>query len=236
MQSVAEWQASQNGGSAPASSGVQSVAQWKASQPASPAPNSNNLGILKDTFGGLSDAATTVGKYLGNKIVDATGGLIGASPTEIRSPQVLANTALGLPSAVGTIAKQAVTHPINTIAGAVGGAARGISDTVTNAIINLTPTSITGSDRASLQSAVSDTLDKYLGATPQNPVTAGFKQAGQGAPAIAAGGVGGELAGGFGMTAGFLGSGQAQVPLNASVSQRADQAMSDLVGLGYCCR
>lgn len=215
------------------SGGSGKIAPYQYAPTPAPANTDNSfLGIAKNTVLGLSDAATTVGSYIGNKIIDAAGGLAGATPAEVRNPQILKDTALGLPSSLISLDKQLYNDPVGSIAGAVGGATRGIADTVTNAIINLTPTSVTGTDRDSLKSAVSDTLDKYLGATPQNAFTAGFKQAGQGAPALLAGGVGDEVAGGLGMTAGFLGTGQTQQPLDANIQTRADQAMSDLVGLG----
>ena len=225
MPTFSQWKSGETQPSAP--SGVPTFSKWKDTQPATPTTPAPWYSL-----GSLSDAATTVGQYIGNKIIDTTGGLLGASPSEIRNPQVLKDTAMGLPKAALNVATQAVTHPIQSLADVGLGTARGISDTVTNAIINLTPESALGTSRDNVKAAVSQTLDKYLNITPPSAIKAGYQQAGSGAPAILAGGIGADLAGGLGMTAGFLGAGQTQQPLNASISQRADQAMSDLVGLG----
>lgn len=225
----------------------------KATQQASDQANSFG-GMIKNTLTGIPKAA----KDVAGSLYDTAGGLVapGITHDELRNPQIIKDTITGLPKSVYDIGKKIVTHPIQSAQSAVGGAARGVSDFVTNAIINLTPTKLTGANRDNLKSSVSDTLDKYLSpdVIKDDAIAQGFKVAGSTAPLIAAGGILGETAGlsqvidkagftgtniaraklfaGLGETAGFIASGQSQIALDAHIKDRAKQVLNDLVALG----
>ena len=220
-----------------------------------PAPQ---VSVLKETFkpGNLLQATKDIGNY----VYDTAGNLIapGITHEELRNPQILKDTALGIPKAAYQVAKQAITHPLETSADIITSTIHGLSNTITNGIINV---SVPKEDREATKAQVEQTLNKYLRVDTTNPVrqgiSEGYKVAGSAAPFIAAGGIGGELLGkaGFaatnmlggslptaakvigasqaiGTTAGFLGAGQTQVPIEATVQERAKQLMNDLVGLG----
>lgn len=203
-------------------------------------------GIIKNTITGLPKAAVKVAKNVGNYLYDTAGGILapGITHDELRDPQILKDTVTGLPKAAYQTVKQAVTHPIDTAETAVGSATRGVSDFVTNAIINLTPTKFTGTDRDSLKAAVKDTLDKYLNPdilknkAGNTQISEGFHSGGEVAPLIALGEAGAAGAGSVGLpavageAAGFVAGGQTQLPGDASIKDRAKQALQDLVGLG----
>lgn len=202
--------------------------------------DSTAKGILKNTIKGLPSAAVKVAKGVGNYLYDTAGGIIapGITHDELRDPTLLKDTATGIPKAIYKTGKQVVTHPIDSAQAAVGGAARGISDFVTNAIINLTPEKVLGTKRDNVKEAVKETLDKYLSPdvlkkkSGAAALDEGFHAGGQVAPLILVGEAGGAVGGGIGEAAGFVGAGQTQLPLDASISERAHQAMNDLVGLG----
>lgn len=219
------------------------------------------VNILKQTFNpsNLEGAVKTIG----NDLYDKAGQIVapGITHEELRDPQILKDTVEGLIPAAGKIIKQTAEHPIQTTTTAVRSAAKGISDTITDGIINVT---VPKEDREATKAQVQATLSKYLGTDSDysnNPtlegISEGFHNAGASAPFIAAGGIGGDAAGmaGFtganamgasletaanvikysqiaGNTAGFLAAGQTQVPLEATVRQRSTQLMNDLVGLG----
>jgi hypothetical protein len=207
-------------------------------------------------------------KDTGNTLLNDVGGLAGISPDEIRDPTFLENAAEAVPSAIAKVATQAVEYPIKTAQDVVGGAARGISDSLTGIITNLF---VPKNMQAATSAQVKQTLDKYLGESdPTDPIQQGYEQAGQAAPYIAAGGVGGELAGtaggligglsdtagdaegaaaseaagptgaeigskiggAVGNIGGFVGLGQATIPTDSTLQERATKATNDLVGLG----
>lgn len=214
--------------------------------------------ILKDTFNPKN--LIMAAKKVGNTLYDSAGQIIapGITHDELRNPQILKDTVTGIPLAIYKVGKQIITHPIDTSADAITSAAKGISETITNGIINV---AVPKADRQATKDQVQQTLDKYLRVDTTDPVrqaiSQGYEQAGKSAPFIAAGGIAGEAAGmaGFaganaagaslktassvitgsefaGNTAGFLAAGQTQVPLEATVKQRTDQLMNDLIGLG----
>ena len=218
-------------------------------------------GLLKSTF--TPSSLLGGAKKVGNTLYDIGGGIIapGITQEELRNPQILKDTVLGIPRAVAQTTKQAVTHPIQTAQSVVGGTARGVSDTITGIITNLfVPKEY--QEQTSVE--VKNILDKYLGATPENNIQQGFQVGGQAAPYVAAGGILGELGGAFGAkiggslgqatrpisqvanqarigsqagslignTTGFVGMGQASIPTDSTLEQRAEQAAHDLAGLG----
>jgi len=193
-------------------------------------------------------------KKIGNYLYDNIAQIIAPTITheEARNPKIIEDTLLNLPNSAFKLAKETVSHPIKTAETVVGSATRGLADVVTNAIINLLPEKA-GGDRISLLQATSEILDKYLngrdltGQPTQQAISEAFHVAGQAAPFIAAGGIGGEIgisagsavtptaeaiSSGIGTTLGFLGAGQTQIPREATAKQRANQMMHDLVGLG----
>lgn len=204
-------------------------------------------GIALNTIKGIPGEALKFGKDAGNYIYDSLGQTLipGITHDELRS-KVILDTVTGVPKAAVKLAKQVITHPIDSAQAAVGGAARGTSDFITNAIINLTPTKVTGVDRESLRAAVQETLDKngllnnekIKKKSGDTSLGEGFKVGGEVAPLVALGAAGeaGAAAVGAptlaGEAAGFVGAGQTQLPLDAPIEARAKQAMHDLVTLG----
>lgn len=186
-----------------------------------------------------------------DKVYDMAGGIIapGITHDELRNKQILKDTVTGLPKAVYNVTKQTVTHPLDTSVTAIRSATKGISDTITNGVINVF---VPKQDREKTQAQVQETLKKYLGSPDDyNPVlkgiSQGFEAGGAAAPFVAAGGIAGEtgvalgsattpfkeaLSQGIGSTLGFVGAGQTQVSREATVRERTDQLMNDLVGLG----
>ncbi len=208
------------------------------------------VNVLAETFKpkNLLGGAKTVGDYLYNQ----TGQILapGITPEELRDKQILKDTLLGLPRAAGKIIKQTVSHPLDTAVDVVSGAAKGISDVISNAVINIF---VPKADREFTRLQVEETLMKYLGGANVDPnsvrgsIKEGFHAGGSAAPFIAAGGIGGEfgvalgrattpfaeaVSSGVGTTLGFVGAGQTQVPIEATVKERSTQLMHDLVGLG----
>lgn len=157
-----------------------------------------------------------------------------ATQEEIRSPSFLFDTLKATPGAVYDTAKKAVVHPIDSAQGLVGGIARGISNSVTDMIINNV---VPSKDREGTRSVVQETLNKYL-TPPDNIFSQGGEIGGSAAPFIAGGaagrGLGGSTAVGktIGEIIGFGSVGQATLDSGASIEERADQAIHDLVSLG----
>lgn len=194
-------------------------------------------------------AAKQVGNYLGDTAAQIVAP--GITHDELRNPQIIKDTLTGIPTAIGQLTKQAATHPIDSAQTAVANAARGISDVITTGIINVF---VPKADREGTKTEVNNILNKYLDISdrlPKNKATEaigqGFKSAGNAAPFVAAGGIAGEsgvvlgsastsgleaLSRGIGTTAGFLGAGQTQVPLEADIKERSTRIMNDLIGLG----
>ena len=194
-------------------------------------------------------------KKIGNYLYDTASQIVapGITPEEARNPQILKDTLnpLNLVKAGGNILDTVVRHPVDTALTVVSSAARGISDVITNGIINVT---VPKEDREATKQEVDRILTKYLDVsrsvrqTPEmQALGQGFHAGGSAAPFIAAGGIAGEagvalgrattplaetISRTAGMTAGFVGAGQTQVPLEATVKERANQLMNDLVGLG----
>lgn len=188
---------------------------------------------------------------LGKQILSRVGNIAGhlllptITDAELSSPQFLANTIKGLPGAVLDTATGVVTHPIASAEGLVGGIARGISNSVTDILLN---NFVSAQHRDAVRTEVQATLDKYL-TPPASPLTEGATIGGSATPVIAAGVAGGGLAGagatalrlgGFatkaavlgGEAAGFVGAGQASLPSETDINTRANQALNDLVALG----
>jgi hypothetical protein len=196
------------------------------------------LGVAKTVGASEMDLAKKTWGVFG-KAYDAAGGLLLPTAThdELRDPSLLANTAKGLPHAVGEVAGDIVNHPVKSAQALVGGVARGISDFTTNAIINYLPED--QGTRDALHGEVQKTLDKYL-SPPETKITEGSKIAGSSAPILALGAAGKTLgvltkikgAATAGEVAGFVVGGQSQLDRSATIDRRTSQAMSDLVALG----
>lgn len=182
-----------------------------------------------------------------NKVYDMAGQLVapGITHDELRNKQILKDTLTGLPKAAVQVGGQLLTHPLDSTVTAVRSATKGISDTITNGIINVF---IPKADRAATQAQVQETLSKYLG-SPEDysspglkGIAQGFEASGQAAPAIYVGGkltnalgaagLSPKAAGLLGNAGGFVATGQTQIPLESTVKQRTNQAMNDLVALG----
>lgn len=235
----------------------------------SPLPPINSTKTKQPLLGKGGTIKTAIDKTIKgglNSLYDITGGLVlpGSKPEDLRNPQLLKDTAEAIvPETLRTIGN-VVSHPIKSAQSAVGGAARGISDTVTGIITNLF---VPKSEQAATSAEVKNILDKYLGATPDNNISQGFQIGGNAAPSILAGGALGELGGGFGSellgkigaptgtlgevsanlakaklgqtlgaglggASGFVGVGQASIPTDSTLKDRAEQATKDLVALG----
>jgi len=209
-----------------------------------------------NSFGGLLKETL---KGVGGTLYNAVGSILvpTATPEELRNKNIMGNTLLGLPKAVYQTAKQVVTHPIQTAQSIVGGATRGISDELTGIITNLF---VPKQYQEATSVEIKNIFDKYLGATPENNISQGYNVAGHAAPYILAGGVLGDVGGDLGAktlgnskltptainsarrmsqigsvvgnTAGFVGVGQASIPTDATLKQRAERATQDLVALG----
>lgn len=199
-----------------------------------------------DKMNSFGSIAKETAKGTVGSLYDIAGGIVlpGATHDELRNPTLLKDTIFSLPKGAFDVAKDVVTHPIKSAQGAVGGAARGISDEVTNIITNLF---VPDKDKSATAAQIKETLDKYL-TPPESKLTEGFDTAGHAAPYILAGGaagevggtVGGRLAGTTGAkvggvvgnTTGFLAVGQASMPTDSTLAQRAERATQDLVALG----
>jgi len=196
---------------------------------------------VSDVIKGLPAAA----KKVGGEIYNTIGGVLipGATPEELRSPSFLGQVIKGLPSATKETAKQ-LSRP-EGVGEAVLGAARGVSDSITDIIIN---NFVSKEDREGTRTEVQRILDKYI-APVEGDIMKGFQIGGTAAPFVAAGGIGGE-AGGFlgklvggttgkvtgsaiGNIAGFVGAGQSTLPKESDAELRAIQATKDLAMLGF---
>jgi hypothetical protein len=202
----------------------------------------------------------------GNAVYDIAGSLLvpTATPQELRNPTLLKDTVLGLPKAALDTANQIVSHPLDSTYAMIGGASRGVADTVTGILTNLF---VPKADQEGTSAEVKKILDKYMGVQPDNTLSQGFQLAGGAAPYILAGGVAGEVGGTLGArigggigqktgtianrvanlsgaktgakigaiagsASGFVGVGQAAIPTDSTLQQRAEQAAKDLVALG----
>lgn len=212
---------------------------------------SEDVNIFKETFkpSSLLGGAKKVADYL----YDTAGGIVapGITHEELRDKQILKDTVLGIPKAIYEVGKQTVTHPVKTTIDFTSGAAKGLSEVITTGIINIF---VPKQDREMTKLQVDETLEKYLGGYDNtgNNVRQSIEQGGQAggsaAPFVAAGGIFGEVGGSvlpkifplvtqkagtfIGTTTGFIGAGQTQVPIEATVKERSEQLMHDLVGLG----
>lgn len=221
-----------------------------------------------DYANSLQGIATNTLKSAGDTLYNTGASIVlpGASQEETHDPEFLKTAAESAPEATYNLGKQVVTHPIQSAMSAVGGAARGISDSVTGIITNLF---VPKNQQAATSAQIKYTLDKYLGeSNPNDPIQQGFGLGGQAAPYIVSGealgavggSIGGRIAGGLGEDAtgsiagravnlgaaktgatvgqvvgnatGFVGVGQAALPSDSTLEQRAQEATTDLVGLG----
>lgn len=194
----------------------------------------NTLKALPSTAVQVAKNVPSAAKQIGNYAYDTVGSvaLPGATHDELRNPTLIKDTVLGLPAAAGRLGKQIVTHPIESAQSAIGNAARGVADTTTDALIN---NFVPKTEREATRAETQGRLGKYLGATPETSLSEGFRMAGATAPAILASGIGGELAAPLGRlgslggnTAGFVAAGQAGLPRESSVGERAKQAGHDV--------
>lgn len=204
------------------------------------------LGGPQNTFTNFITSLVPSAEKIGGYIYDIAGSFVGATHDELRSKQFLEDTAAAIPKSAYNLGKSIATQPIKTAQSLVGGVAKGAAKSVSDAIINnfVDPT-----QREGKRQAVEDTINKFLGSTPETPISSGAEAAGQALPYIAASEVGGAAAGlgaraaglsgtpaaaaGYaGSKAGFLGLGQASLPREASAKERLDNALQNLVQQG----
>lgn len=199
-----------------------------------------------DSLNTKTNLAKETVKGVGNNLYDIAGriALPGATHDELRDKTTLKDTVLGLGDSYSNTLKQVITHPIKTAQSVLGGTARGISDEVTGILTNLF---VPKKDQQAKSAQIKETLDKYLN-PPEGDISEGFNTAGRAALYIAAGGVlgglgagagglvGGEtgarIGGAVGSASGFVGVGQAAIPTDSTLQQRAEKATQDLVSLG----
>jgi len=191
-----------------------------------------NIPVVKETVKNVPAAAKTVA----TKVYDIAASTLlpTATQDEIRSPSFLFDTLKAVPGAVYDTTKQAVKHPVDSFLGLSQGIARGVSNSVTDIMIN---NIIKPEDREGTRAVVKETLDKYLIA-PDNIFNKGGEIGGSATPFIAGGAIGKSLGGSsaVGKTIGeIIGAGtagQASLEFEASVDDRVDQALTDLVSFG----
>lgn len=216
-------------------------------QPAYNQKDFTGMGAVKTFLSMLPDSAKTVGSYLSTKVRQI---IYPGLPEDIASDDTKFKDYLEyqkqnpLYGSALKLGKETAEHPIKSLADFGTGIAHGIMDTIGTAVLNL---ATDAKDRPYAVQGLQDTLLKYLPSQETNWYE-GSRVGGQAAPMIAVGGVAGELGGlagealagpggkavgaTIGNTAGFVGGGQTMVPREASIDQRAHQAMNDLVNLG----
>lgn len=210
---------------------------------------------LTNSFGGTANESTPSStpnqskgsdvslSKLGDYLYNQVGGLLlpGSSKEELHSPTFLYDTAASAPSAAFKIGKQIITHPLASTYQATAGIVKGVSDVAADIIVNnLVPKD----KRPGIQSEVHRILDQAFAPpsslkTDDTSIESGFETAGQTAPAIVAGAIGGAagealgpLGQLFGEAGGFTAVGQAELPIESTPEERAQQVMDSFVQLG----
>lgn len=213
---------------------------------AMPEKTKQNQALARETVKAIPSTAVQIAKntpaaakQIGSKILDTALSIVvpTSTPEERKNPGFLFEVAKGIPGAVIEGNKQVITHPIKSAQGFVGGIARGISNATTDIIINnLVPQK----DRGATRDIVKETLDKYL-TPPDSFFTEGAEIGGSATPFIGGGLAGRAAAGaaGLGVTGMTIseiiaagGVGQLGLEREASIEQRTEQALNDLITLG----
>jgi len=218
----------------------------------------SNWEILKNTVKGLPKAYKEINaempnafRELGKMVADTTAGIVSGGGLTGQDLTTSAKNAFTNPAkfvkdvhegakllkdGVLDLTDEVKADPVKAVQSVVGSTAKGISTSVTNAMLN---NFVAPEEREAVRAEVQATLDKYLGATPETGFSQGFEMAGETAPLLAAGGIAGSAGAALGPTAsavantaGFIGYGQASLPREAAFEDRAEQAMKDLVALG----
>lgn len=174
----------------------------------------------------LREMADTVYTHVANTL------LPGSTQGELHNPQFLGDVAKEIPGATVQVGGEILTHPIRTALTAAAGTVRGLSKTVTDIIIN---NAFPKADRNATRIEVSNLLSKYIGFDEPTAFGQGFEMAGRAAPLILATGVAGEVPGAAGVLArgaAFTGVGQVTLDREATLHERADKLVNDLVSFG----
>lgn len=199
--------------------------------------DNSKLGIAKNTLGGIPAAATKVGQY----IYDQGMQTLGISPDDANNPGFLKQVAKAAPASLYNIGKQIITHPLVSGSQMAKGTTLGLLNFLSNAIVNYVPGLVAPAAKSQTLQIMQAAFQKALFPNGQNNIGKGFTQAGGAAIPIAASGglaegagaLGADEAGQFGAgTAGFLVSGQSQLPSDSSLKDRAQNALDSLVQQG----
>jgi hypothetical protein len=215
--------------------------------PKSSIPDNSTLGIAKNTVLGLWPAAKKTATYLYDQGMQTL--LPGITTEEANNPTFLATqVAPQIAPSVENIGAQIIKHPVVSLAQIGQGTTLGMLDFLSNAIVNYVPGLVPKDEKQGTIDALHDTFLKTLFPEGQGDIGKGFETAGQatipiaasGALGEAAGTVGGKVAGAQGEavgnfaggTAGFAATGQTQLPSDATIQERAQNALDSLVQQG----
>lgn len=209
-----------------------------------PTADNSIEGEAVNTVEGLPKAAATVGKDTAKYVYNQAAQIVlpGITTDEADDPNFLKKQlAPSVIPAVEKLGAQIIQHPIVSAAQVGQGTILGALDFMSNAMVNYIPGLVPNKEKASTIAALQSTFQKYLFPEGQGDIGKGYETAGQAAiPIVLSGGAsagaealgGGSLAQFAAGTAGFATAGQLQLPSDATIKQRAQNAMDSLIQQG----